>query len=64
MIYKEYIGKNKKKETRRMHAQPLRDLCNTKKEMSFLLTKQIWKKDDSKHHVFVCEDLTPLSTNC
>ena len=44
-----------KKETMRIHAQSLQDLCHTKKETSFLLTN-----GNSKISKTVCEDLTPL----
>jgi len=49
MKYREYIGSNKKEETRRIHAQSLQDLCHTNKETSFLLTNGISKisKEDS-----------------
>jgi len=42
-IHRVHIGKNKKEETRRIHAQSLQDLCHAKKETSFLPTQRTSK---------------------
>ena len=39
MIYGENISQNRKEETKRIHGQSWQELCHTRKETNFLLTK-------------------------